>query len=146
MHNHQIKALNRSTPRAGSSGSQYITAQDMEAFLQEIESADTVRINTAQAEKFRTNVMVAVQAYKDEHGVAQPPYTCHEGLKRCIESYVLRQGKDITGIVGLSSLTREEKERLDGAKARLIEEHGYDEYTAEKLLVEVAMTRDFLVA
>lgn len=141
-----IKALSRSTPRTGTTGSQYLTAQDMEAFLQEIESADSIRINTAQADKFRTNVLVAVQAYKDEHGVAEPPYTCHEGLRRCIESYVLRQGKDIVGISGLSSLTREEKDRLDGAKARLIEEHGYDEYTAEKLLVEVAMTRDFLVA
>lgn len=141
-----IKSLNRTTPKQGFSGGQYLTAQDMERFLQEIERADTIAINTAQADKFRTNVMVAVDAYKDEHGVSEPPYTCHEGLKRCIESYVLRQAKDITGVIGLTNLTKEEKERLDGAKARLIKEHGYDEYTAEKLLVEVAMTRDFLVA
>ena len=141
-----VKALNRSTPRKGFSGDQYMTSQQMESFLQEIERADSMQINSAQADKFRTNVMVAVDAYKDEHGVSEPPYGCHEGLKRCIEAYVLRQGKDITGVIGLSNLTKEEKERLDGAKARLIKEHGYDEYTAEKLLVEVAMTRDFLVA
>jgi predicted Ser/Thr protein kinase len=140
-----VRSLNRSTPRQGTSGGQYMTSQQMEQFLQDIERAD-LGVNSAQADKFRTNVMVAVDAYKDEHGVAVPPYTCHEGLRRCIEAYVLRQAKDITGVIGLSNLTQEEKDRLDSAKARLIKEHGYDEYTAEKLLVEVAMTRDFLTA
>ncbi len=141
-----VKALNRSIPRKGFSGDQYMTSQQMESFLQEIERADTMSINSAQADKFRTNVLVAVDSYKDEHGVSEPPYSCHEGLKRCIEAHVLRQGKDITGVLGLTNLTKEEKERLDGAKARLIKEHGYDDYTAQKLLFEVAMTRDFLVA
>ena len=104
--------------------------------------ADIVMMLKSQVE----NVLVAVDAYKDEHGVPEPPYTCHEGLRRCIESYVLRQGKDITGVVGLTSLSKEERERLDSAKQRLIEEHGYDSYTAEQLLLEVATTRDFLVA
>ena len=141
-----IKALNRNTPRTGMAGGQYVTEQQMQEFLQKIESSDSMRINTAQADKFRQNVLVAVDAYKDEHGVAEPPYTCHEGLKRCIEGYVLRQGKDITGVVGLNSLSKEERERIDGAKRRLIEEHGYDDYTAQALLYEVATTRDFLVA
>ena len=91
-------------------------------------------------------VTIVVPAYNEEHGTSEPPYTVHEGLKRCIEAYVLRQAKDFTGVIGMSSLSEDEKKRLDGAKARLIKEHGYDEYTAEKLLVEVAMTRDFLVA
>ena len=141
-----IKAINQGIPRSGLAGGQIRTEQQMQQFLQEIESADSIRVNTAQADKFRQNVLVAVDAYKDEHGVPEPPYTCHEGLRRCIESYVLRQGKDITGVVGLTSLSKEERERLDSAKQRLIEEHGYDSYTAEQLLLEVATTRDFLVA
>lgn len=141
-----LKALNRTTPKTGFSGGQYLTTQQMEAFLQEIERADTMQINSAQGDKFRTNVLVAIDAYKDEHGVSEPPYTVHDGLRRCVEAYVLRQSKDFTGVIGVSNLTPEEKKRLADAKARLIAEHGYDDYTAEKLLVEVAMTRDFLVA
>lgn len=141
-----IRAINQGIPRSGLAGGQVLTEQKMQQFLQEIESSDSIRINTAQADKFRANVLVAVDAYKDEHGVPEPPYTCHEGLRRCIESYVLRQGKDITGVVGLTSMSKEERERLDSAKQRLIEEHGYDSYTAEQLLLEVATTRDFLTA
>ncbi|MCC6979722.1 MAG: hypothetical protein IT343_15495 [Candidatus Melainabacteria bacterium] len=141
-----LKAINLGSTRKGFSGSNYMTQAEMERFLQEIERADTLQINSAQADKFRTNVLVAIRAYNEEHGTSEPPYTVHEGLKRCIEAYVLRQAKDFTGVIGMSSLSEDEKKRLDGAKARLIKEHGYDEYTAEKLLVEVALTRDFLVA
>lgn len=141
-----VKAISRTSPRTGFSGGQHLTTQQMEAFLQEIERSDSMQINSAQSDKFRTNVLVAINVYNEEHGTSEPPYTVHDGLRRCIESYVLRQAKDITGVIGLSNLSEEEKKRLDGAKARLIKEHGYDEYTAEKLLVEVAMTRDFLVA
>lgn len=141
-----LKAINLGSTRKGYSGSSYMNQADMERFLQEIERADTLQINSAQADKFRTNVLVAIRAYNEEHGTSEPPYTVHEGLKRCIEAYVLRQAKDFTGVVGMSSLSEDEKKRLDGAKARLIKEHGYDEYTAEKLLIEVSLTRDFLVA
>ena len=141
-----LKAINLGSTRKGYSGSSYMNQADMERFLQEIERADSLQINSAQADKFRTNVLVAIRAYNEEHGTSEPPYTVHDGLKRCIEAYVLRQAKDFTGVIGMSSLSEDEKKRLDGAKARLIKEHGYDEYTAEKLLVEVALTRDFLVA
>jgi serine protein kinase len=135
----------RSSNRFAMSGSQYISTQQMEQFLQEIERADTLAINSAQADKFRLNVQLAIDVYKEEHG-SEPPYTVHEGLKRCIEAFVLRQAKDITGIVGLSNVGEEERKRLDGAKARLITQHGYCEHCASKLLVEVSRTRDFLTA
>lgn len=135
----------RGSSRPGMSGSTYVNTQQMESFLQEIERADTLAINSAQADKFRLNVQLAIDIYKGEYGTA-PPYTVHEGLKRCIEAYVLRQAKDITGIVGLTNVSEEERKRIEGAKSRLILEHGYCEHCAGKLLVEVAMTRDFLVA
>ncbi len=142
-----LKALARGTARSGSSlGQQYMTTQGMETFLQEIERADTMSVNSAQGDKFRVNVLVAEREWKEQFGSVEPPYDVHEGLKRCIESYVLRQAKDITGVIGLTNLTKEEKERLDSAKARLVAEHGYCDHCAEKLLVEVGTTRDFLIA
>jgi predicted Ser/Thr protein kinase len=141
-----IKALNRNIPRTGYSGGRLENAQQIEQFLAEIERADALSINSAQSDKFRTNVMVAINEYNKEHGVSEPPYTCHEGLRRCIEAYVLRQAKDITGVVGVTNLSEDDKKKMADAKSRLIKEHGYDEYCAERLVVEVAMTRDFLVA
>lgn len=141
-----LKAVHLGSTRKNFAGSSYMNQADMEKFLQEIERSDALQINSAQADKFRANVLVAIRVYNEEHGTSEPPYTVHDGLKRCIEAYVLRQAKDFTGVIGMSSLSEEEKKRLDGAKARLVKEHGYDEYTAEKLLVEVALTRDFLVA
>jgi predicted Ser/Thr protein kinase len=145
-----LKALNRpggmSASGFGSSGSMYLNTQQMEQFLQEIERADSMQVNSAQADKFRLNVEVATRVYNEEHGTTVPPYTVHEGLRRCIESYVLRQAKDITGVTGMTNLSDDEKKRLDGAKARLVAEHGYCDHCAQRLLVEVATTRDFLVA
>lgn len=139
-----LRAISRGRPAAGYSGGQYLTTQQMEQFLQEIERADSLQINSAQADKFRTNVLVAVDAYKSEHGGEEPRYDVHEGLRRCIEAYVLRTAKDITGVVGVSDLSPEEERRLNNAKTELVKNHGYCRYCAEKLVVEVAMTRDFL--
>lgn len=141
-----LRSINRGRPAGGYSGGQYLNTQQMEQFLQEIERADSLQINSAQADKFRTNVLVAVDAYKDEHDGEEPRYDVHEGLRRCIEAYVLRTAKDITGVVGVSDLSPEEEKRLNNAKSELIKNHGYCRYCAEKLVVEVAMTRDFLTA
>lgn len=141
-----IKAINLNSPRKGLTGGGYATEQDMQQFLTDVESSDTMRINPAQSDKFRQNVIVAWDAYKDEHGVSEAPYTCHEGIRRCIEAYVLAHSKDIVGVVGLHSMSKEDRERIAGAKQRLIDEHGYDDYTAQQLLLEVSTTRDFLIA
>lgn len=141
-----LRSINRNRPMSGYSGGQYLNTQQMEQFLQEIERADSLQINSAQADKFRTNVLVAVDAFKDEHNGDEPRYDVHEGLKRCIEAYVLRTAKDITGVVGVSNLSPEEEKRLNNAKSELIKNHGYCRYCAERLVVEVAMTRDFLTA
>jgi serine protein kinase len=141
-----VQAMSLGIKPTGNSYGQAITTRDMEAFLQEVERADEMNVNSAQAPKFRQGVMAAINLYNEEHGTSEPPYDVHEGLKNCIESYVLRQSKDITGVVGISNLTEEEQKKLDSAKQRLIDEHHYCPYCASKLLIEVALTRDFLKA
>lgn len=141
-----VRALSLGIKPTGTVGGQAITQRDMESFLQEVERADEFNVNSAQAPKFRQGVMAAINLFNEEHGTSTPPYDVHEGLKNCIESYVLRQAKDITGVVGITNLSEEEQRKLDSAKARLIEEHGYCDYCAGKLLIEVALTRDFLKA
>jgi len=141
-----VQALALGIKPTGTAGGQSVTQRDMEAFLQEVERADEFNVNSAQAPKFRQGVMAAINLYNEEHGTSEPPYDVHEGLKNCIESYVLRQAKDITGVVGITNLSEEEQKKLDSAKRRLVEEHHYCEYCAGKLLIEVALTRDFLKA
>jgi predicted Ser/Thr protein kinase len=141
-----VRALSLGIKPTGTVGGQAITQRDMEAFLQEVERADEFNVNSAQAPKFRQGVMAAINLFNEEHGTSEPPYDVHEGLKNCIESYVLRQAKDITGVVGITNLSEEEQRKLDSAKARLIDEHHYCDYCAGKLLIEVALTRDFLKA
>jgi predicted Ser/Thr protein kinase len=141
-----LRGIHRNVPKRGYGGGDYLNAQQMEQYLQEIERADALSINSAQADKFRANVLVAETAWCERHNVSEAPYDAHEGLKRCIEAYVLRQAKDITGVTGLTNLSEEEQKKLDSAKAALIAQHGYCNHCGQKLLLEVAMTRDFLVA
>ena len=140
-----VKATALGIKPTGSVGGQAVTQRDMEAFMQEVERADEFQVNSAQAPKFRQGVMAAINLWIEEHG-GEPSYEVHEGLKNCIESYVLRQAKDITGVVGITNLSEEDQRKLDSAKGRLCVEHGYCDYCAGKLLVEVALTRDFLKA
>jgi predicted Ser/Thr protein kinase len=132
--------------RQGSIGGQHMNTQQMEQFLQEIERSDALSVNSAQADKFRVNIMVALSEYQREFGNSEPEYDLHEGLKRCIEAYVLRQAKDIVGMIGVTSMSEEQTKRLEGAKGRLISDHGYCPHCAGKLVFEVAQTKDFLVA
>lgn len=141
-----VRALSLGIRPTGTVGGQAVTQRDMEAFLQEVERADEFNVNSAQAPKFRQGVMAAINLYNEEHGTTEPPYEVHEGLKNCIESYVLRTSKDIVGVVGVATLSEEEQKKIDSAKKRLVEEHGYCEYCAGKLLIEVTLTRDFLKA
>jgi len=141
-----VRTLGRPGRATTSYGGNYMNTQQMEQFLQEIERADALSLNSAQGDKFRANVLVAISEFQREHGGTEPEYDVHEGLKRCIEAYVLRQAKDITGMIGVTSMSEEQVKRLDGAKARLISDHGYCQHCAQKLVYEVAQTRDFLTA
>lgn len=111
-----------------------VTQYDMQDFLQKIERADEVEINSAQADKFRKAVTEAVNLYNEEHKTTNPPYTCHAGLAACIEAYALNKAKDIVGFAGISNLSDEEKARLSEAKSRLIVEHKYCDYCATQLI------------
>lgn len=141
-----VRSLNRPGRSSSSFGGNYANTAQMEQFLQEIERADALSLNSAQGDKFRANVLVAISEYMREHNGAEPEYDVHEGLKRCIEAYVLRQAKDITGMIGVTSMSEEQVKRLEDAKGRLITDHGYCQHCAGKLVFEVAQTRDFLTA
>lgn len=141
-----VRAITLGVRPTNTAGGQTISQRDMEAFLQEIERSDENNISSAQAPKFRAGVMAAVSLYGEDHPGADLPYEVHEGLKTCIESYVLRQSRDVVSLVGVTNISPDDQQKIDSAKQRLIHEHGYCEYCAGKLLIEVALTSDFLKA
>jgi len=139
------KALAAGVRPIGSFGS--MTDAQKESFLQEIERADEFNVNSAQAPKFRSGILAAINLYNEEHGTSEPPYEeMPEGLRNAVESYVLRKAQDVVGVIGGTTIDEEAQKKIDDAKKRLIDEHGYCPYCAAKLLTEVALTRDFLKA
>lgn len=133
------------TPK-GSSGFARISQTEMENFLREIESDPDWGVSSSQAPRFRQEIQAAVSDYMREKGTAKVPYTVHEGIKNCVERYVLKQVKDAFRIFSSTSArSTEDQRKVAGVKERLISQHGFCEHCAEQLLLEVEMTRDFLV-
>lgn len=133
------------TPR-NASGYTRISISEMENFLREIESDPDWGVSSSQAPKFRQEIQAAVSDYMREKGSAKVPYTVHEGIRNCIERFVLKQVKDVVRIFSsTSSRDEEDKKKLTGVKERLIKQHGFCPHCADQLLLEVEMTRDFLV-
>lgn len=132
------------TPKAAS-GYGRISQLEMENFLREIESDPDWGVTSSQAKTFRQEVQSAYTQHIREHGAKNVPYTIHEGIKNCIERFVLKQVKDVARILtSETALSDEDKRKLNGAKQRLIGQHGFCEHCAEELLREVERTRNFL--
>ncbi len=141
-----VRALSIGLRPTSTVGGQAVTQRDMEAFLQEIERAEEFNINSAQAPKFRTGFMAACELWQEQHPGGELPWDVHEGLKNCIESFVLRKAEDITGVVGVTETDPEKQKKVESARQNLVTHHGYCPYCASKLLVEVSLTRGFLKA
>jgi predicted Ser/Thr protein kinase len=141
-----VRALSLGLRPTGTSSGQSMTQRDMEAFLQEIERAEEFNINSSQAPKFRAGFMAACDLWQEQHPGVELPWEVHEGLKNCIESFVLRKAEDITGIIGVTETDPEKQKKVESARESLVKNHGYCKYCAAKLLVEVSLTRGFLKA
>jgi len=86
-----------------------------------------------------------MSGYMQEHKTLDVPYTAYEPLARAIERFVCAMVASATRILTFSNaVSDEEKRKLNSVKRRLIEDHGYDEYTADELLREAEETKDFL--
>lgn len=70
----------------------------------------------------------------------------HDGLKNCIERYVLRNVKNTARLFSTNSVRDEaDKRKLTEVKRRLVEDFGFSEFSADELLREAEETKDFLV-
>jgi serine protein kinase len=116
-----------------------------ENFMRKIEADPELNITSAQADKFRSEVIAVISGYMQEHNTLNVPYSAYEPLSRAIERYVCDMVATATRILTFSNaVSDEEKRKLNSVKEHLIKEHGYDEYTADELLREAEETKDFL--
>lgn len=116
-----------------------------ENFMRNIEADPELGITSAQADKFRSEVVSVISGYMQENNTLDVPYTAYEPLARAIERFVCSKVAEATRILTYSNAVGEDdKRRLNSVKKRLIEDHGYDEYTADELLREAEETKDFL--
>jgi predicted Ser/Thr protein kinase len=141
-----VRAISLGMRPTGTSSGQAVTQRDMEAFLQELERAEEFNVNSAQAPKFRAGFMASCDLWQEQHPGEELPWDVHEGLKNCIESYVLRKSEDITGVLGVTETDPEKQKKVESARQSLIDNHGYCKYCALNLMKEVTLTRGFLKA
>ena len=132
------------TPK--SAGSSRITKFEMDEWLKKIENMPQFGVSDGQKDRFRREVQAAVLRYREEHGSGRVPYTVHQGLKECIERFVLSAVSDVVRILSEStSHTTEDQKKLDSARGRLINEHGFCPHCANALFDEVSSTRGFII-
>lgn len=133
------------TPK--SAGSSRVTKVEMDEWLKKIENQPSFGVNDGQKDRFRREVQAAVLRYREEHGSGRVPYTVHQGLKECIERFVLTAVTDVVRILSDNngSHTADDQKKLDGARSRLIKEHGFCPHCANALFDEVSSTRGFII-
>jgi serine protein kinase len=132
------------TPK--SAGSSRIMKSEMDDWLKKIENMPQFGVSDGQKDRFRREVQAAVLRYREEHGVGRVPYGVHQGLKECIERFVLSAVSDVVRILSEStSHTNEDQKKLDSARGRLIAEHGFCPHCANALFDEVSSTRNFII-
>jgi predicted Ser/Thr protein kinase len=132
------------TPK--SAGSSRITKYEMDEWLKKIENMPQFGVSDGQKDRFRREVQAAVLRYREEHGSGRVPYTVHQGLKECIERFVLSAVSDVVRILSeKTSYTTEDQKKLDSARGRLINEHHFCKHCANALFDEVSSTRGFII-
>jgi len=132
------------TPK--SAGSSRITKVEMDEWLKKLENMPQFGVSDGQKDRFRREVQAAVLRYREEHGQGRVPYTTHQGLRECIERFVLTAVSDVVRILSENtSHTAEDLKKLDSALGRLVREHNFCEHCAHALFDEVSSTRGFIV-
>lgn len=117
-----------------------------ETFMREIETDPDWGVTSAEAPKFRAEILAAVNQYLTEQRNPNVPYTCHEAIKRCIERFVLKKVRAGARLFSTSNArTDEDRRKIGDAKDRLVHQYGFSAWSAEELLREAEENSDFLV-
>lgn len=117
-----------------------------EPFMREIESDPDWGVSAAEAPKFRAEILSAVMQHTTETGNAVVPYNCHDALKNCIERYVLRKVQETARTFSTSSArSDEDKRKLSEVKRRLIDDFGFNDWSADELLREAEESKGFVL-
>lgn len=117
-----------------------------ETLMREIESDPDWGVTSAEAPKFRAEILAAVMQFTTETGKSTVPYTCHDALKNCIERYVLRKVQETARTFSTQSArSDEDKRKLSEVKRRLVEDFGFNDYSADELLREAEESKGFVM-
>jgi len=117
-----------------------------EAFMREVESDPDWGVTSAEAPKFRAEILAAVNQYLTEKRNRNVPYTCHEAVQRCIQRFVLKKVRTGARLFSTRNARTDEDRRMIGdAKERLVKQYGFSHWSAEELLREAEENSDFLV-
>ncbi|RTL43143.1 MAG: hypothetical protein EKK48_09605 [Candidatus Melainabacteria bacterium] len=117
-----------------------------ETFMREIETDPDWGVTSAEAPKFRAEILAAVNQHLTEKRTPNVPYTCHEAVRRCIERSVLKKVRAGARLFTSSNArTDEDRRKIGDAKDRLVKQYGFSDWSAEELLREAEENSDFLV-
>ncbi|CAN5630206.1 hypothetical protein BH10CYA1_BH10CYA1_44900 [soil metagenome] len=117
-----------------------------ETFMREIETDPDWGVTSAEAPKFRAEILAAVNQHLTEKRTPNVPYTCHEAVKRCIERSVLKKVRAGARLFASSNArTDEDRRKIGDAKDRLVKQYGFSDWSAEELLREAEENSDFLI-
>ncbi len=115
--------------------------------MREIESDPDWGVTSAEAPKFRAEIVAAVNQWiRDSNKVKGVPYTCHTAVQKCIERFVLKKVRTGARLFSSTSArSNEDLAKINAAKARLVEKYGFSDWSADQLLREAEENSDFLV-
>ena len=105
-------------------------------FVRAIESASVLRLNPAVAVNFRSEMAMATNLYADTHlsgDTTSIPYTAYTPAQYAVENHVLSQ----TTKPSLSGRFPEDRIKVALWKQNLIDNFGFDYFSAEQLLRQV---------
>lgn len=133
----------QSVRRTGGWGGQVGGDQE---FMRAIESNPEFGVNSAEAPKFRAEVIEAYASWQMDNNGTKVPWTCHGGLSNCVKGYVLKSVQQAARLFSANSArSDEDKKKLSDVKQRIMENDGYNEWLADELLREAEETKDFLI-
>lgn len=118
-----------------------------ESFMREIESDPDWGVTSAEANKFRAEILAAVNQWiRDNNRTKGVPYTCHTAVQKCLERFVLKKVRTGARLFSSTSArSNEDRAKINAAKARLVEKYGFSDWSADELLREAEENSDFLV-
>lgn len=118
-----------------------------EAFMREIESDPDWGVTSAEAPKFRAEILAAVNQWiRDNNKTKGVSYTCHTAVQKCLERYVLKKVRTGARLFSSSSArSNEDRAKINAAKDRLVNQYGFSDWSADELLREAEENSDFLV-